>query len=52
MPVKIEKALRKSAKKKGLTGERLDRYVYGGLSNMGWRPYGPEGHKDNPEKKK
>jgi hypothetical protein len=29
MPKKLEQKLRKEAKKKGLKGERADRYVYG-----------------------
>lgn len=32
---RAETALRKSARKKGLTGERLGRYVYGTLNNLG-----------------
>jgi hypothetical protein len=38
MPKKLEKALKQEAKKKGLTGERKDAYVYGGLRNVGWKP--------------
>ena len=29
MPKKLEEALRKEGRKKGFSGERLDRYVYG-----------------------
>ncbi len=29
MPKKLERELRASGKKRGLTGERLDRYIYG-----------------------
>lgn len=32
---KAERALRASARKKGLTGERLGRYVFGALNNRG-----------------
>jgi hypothetical protein len=38
MPKKMERALKKQARKKGLTGKRADRYVYGSLVNAGWRP--------------
>lgn len=38
MPKKLEEALRKEAAKKGLTGEHLDAYVYGGMRKMGWIP--------------
>lgn len=38
MPIKAERALRKSAAKKGLTGDRKESYIYGGLRNLGWRP--------------
>lgn len=33
MPKKVERALEKSADKKGLTGRRRDAYVYGGMKN-------------------
>ena len=36
MPKKIEKALKKSASKKGLTGKRANAYIYGSLNNMGY----------------
>lgn len=38
MPKALEKKLKAEARKKGFTGERADRYVYGGLRNMGWKP--------------
>jgi hypothetical protein len=38
MPAKLEKALEKEAKKKGLTGARKDAYVYGTLRKTGWKP--------------
>lgn len=34
MPEKVHRALERSAKKKGLTGKRKDRYVYGTLSKI------------------
>ena len=34
MPKKIHKELLKQVKKKGLTGERAKRYVYGTLEKM------------------
>ena len=38
MPKKLEAALKKAAKKKGLTGKRKNAYVYGTMINEGWRP--------------
>lgn len=38
MPKAAEKALKKEAAQKGLTGERKNKYVYGALRKMGWRP--------------
>lgn len=38
MPKKIEEKLKKQAKKKGLTGERFNAYVWGTLRKLGWRP--------------
>ena len=38
MPKKLEKELKKEAKKKGLKGERADAYVYGTLRKTGWKP--------------
>ena len=32
---KAERALKAGARKKGLTGERADRYIYGALNNLG-----------------
>ena len=32
---KAERALKASAKKKGMTGDDADRYVYGALNNAG-----------------
>jgi len=40
MPKALERKLRQEAREKGLTGERADAYVYGGLRNTGWRPRG------------
>lgn len=34
MPVKIERALKAEAKKKGLKGDRKNAYVYGTLSKI------------------
>lgn len=33
MPKKVHDALKREAHKKGLTGDKADRYVYGGLFN-------------------
>ena len=38
MPKELERKLKKQAAKKGFTGERADRYVYGTLRKTGWRP--------------
>ena len=38
MPEKMEKALRKEAKKKGLSAKRTDAYVYGTMRKTGWTP--------------
>jgi len=38
MPKKMEKALRKSAKKKGLKGKRKKAYIYGTMRKAGWKP--------------
>lgn len=38
MPKAMEKALKKEAKKKGLTGPRAAAYVYGTLRKTGWKP--------------
>ncbi len=38
MPKKLEKELRRKGRAKGFTGERLDKYVFGGLRKTGWKP--------------
>lgn len=38
MPKKLERALKRSAKKKGLKGRRKDAYVYGTMRKTGWKP--------------
>lgn len=38
MPKKMEKELKKEARKKGLKGERADAYVYGTMRKTGWKP--------------
>jgi len=38
MPKKLELLLRKQARKKGLSGRDLARYVYGALRRTGWKP--------------
>ncbi len=35
MPAFLENILSKQAAKKGFTGKRKDRYVYGGMNNLG-----------------
>lgn len=38
MPKKMEQELKAKAKKKGLTGERADAYIYGTMRKAGWTP--------------
>ena len=38
MPKKMEKELKKTAKKKGLKGERADAFVFGTMRKTGWVP--------------
>lgn len=47
MPKKMEKELRKEARKKGLKGDREDAYVYGTMRKTGWKPT-PKKKKKNP----
>lgn len=35
MPVFLEQKLKEEARKKGLTGKKAARYVYGAMNNMG-----------------
>lgn len=38
MPVEMERALKKQARKKGLKGEHFNAYVYGAMRKAGWKP--------------
>lgn len=38
MPIAMERALKKVAKKKGLTGERRNAFIFGTMRKTGWRP--------------
>jgi hypothetical protein len=38
MPIKLERALKRQAKKKGLGKKRTGAYVYGTLRKTGWTP--------------
>jgi len=38
MPVKMERALKKEAKKKGLSKKRAGAFVYGTMRKTGWKP--------------
>ena len=38
MPKKLEKELRKMCRKKGLSKERCDAYVFGTMRKTGWKP--------------
>lgn len=45
MPKALEEKLKREARKKGFTGERADRYVYGTLRKLGWTPSKPKKRK-------
>jgi len=38
MPKQLEKKLKAQARKKGFTGKRFNKYVYGALRDTGWKP--------------
>ena len=38
MPKAMERKLKAQARKKGLTGDRADKYVFGTLRKTGWKP--------------
>lgn len=38
MPIKLERDLKREARRKGLTGKRADAYTYGVLRKTGWKP--------------
>jgi hypothetical protein len=38
MPKKMEEALRREAKSKGLSGKRADAFTYGTMRKAGWKP--------------
>lgn len=38
MPKKLEQALKREASKRGYSGERADRYIYGTMRKIGWKP--------------
>lgn len=47
MPVEMERKLRKAGKKKGLSKERLNAYIYGAMRDTGWKPSREKGrHKE------
>ena len=37
MPKKMEEALKKEARKKGLKGKEADAYIYGTMRKEGWK---------------
>jgi len=49
MPKELEEKLRQEGIKKGFTGERLRKYIYGGLRNTGWTPSTQKKHKKHPK---
>lgn len=38
MPKKLERRLRRNARRKGFDKKRQDAYVYGTLRKIGWKP--------------
>lgn len=38
MPKKMEMALKREAKKKGLSKKKMGAYVYGTMRKTGWKP--------------
>lgn len=38
MPKEIERKLKQMAKKKKLKGKEYDKYIYGTLRKLGWKP--------------
>jgi hypothetical protein len=38
MPVKLERKLKRAAKKKGLSKKRAGAYIYGTMRKTGWTP--------------
>lgn len=38
MPKRLERKIRASGRRRGLSGRRLDRYTYGAMRRRGWRP--------------
>lgn len=38
MPLALERKLKRTAKSRGLKGDRADAYVYGTLRKTGWTP--------------
>lgn len=38
MPKAMEKKLKQQAKKKGLTGDRKNAFIYGTMRKTGWKP--------------
>ena len=48
MPKELERKLRAQARKKGYTGDRADRYVYGSMNKMGVMHGNKVVHKKDP----
>lgn len=38
MPKELEQKLKTEAQKKGFSGKRADKYIYGTLRKTGWKP--------------
>lgn len=50
MPKELELKLKKEARKKGLTGERADKYVYETMRKTGWMPSTQKKHSKGQHK--
>ena len=38
MPKELETKLKRSERKKGFIGKHLDKYIYGTMRKLGWKP--------------
>ncbi len=47
MPKELHDKLARKASSKGLTGERRDAYIYGGMRKTGWKPERERGKRNS-----
>lgn len=52
MPKKLERKLKVQGRKKGFTGKRLAKYIYGTLRKTGWTPSHQKKRKSKRRKRK